>query len=124
MSKISSFIHQVERYNHILEQSGAPMMIVPGAVEIKALPLSDSFWDVGQLSHPNELWAVDQPTKDGIQAYLKKRRAEEELGRVARESRQLMNWGILTQEKLIELQKSVTGSSQWISFCFKRMLFD
>lgn len=91
-------------------------MVIPSAADIKALPLSDSFWDLGQLSHPNEPWAVDQPTKDGIQAYLKKSRATEEVGRLARESRQVLSWAVATQEKLNNLQESILGSGMYKIF--------
>lgn len=91
-------------------------MTIPDAAEVKRLPLSDAFWDVGELSHPDEAWAVDQPTKAGIQAYLNKSRAGEELGRVARESRQLIKWAVGAELKLNTLWESVTNSSKYIIF--------
>lgn len=118
VSKLSSFMYHAERYNDMLEQEGAAIMMFPDGAEIKRLPLSDPFWDVGALSHPDEAWAVHEPTKDGIQAYLHKKRASEELGRVARESQQLMKWAVAAQSKLDTLQQTMVTSGMWYLIFF------
>lgn len=117
-SKLSSFLHQAERYNQILELNGSPLMTIPDSAEIKQLALSDAFWNVGELDHPNEAWAADQATKDGIQAYLRKTRASEELRRLARECRQLMNSAVVSDSKLATLWESVRPESSKPSLIF------
>lgn len=109
-------MHQAQRYNDMLERDGAPGIVIPEAAEIKRLALSDSFWNVGELSHPDEAWAVDQATKDSIQAYLHKARANEEVGRVARECQQLMHSAVASDLKLQTLRESVRESSKYV-FC-------
>lgn len=113
-------MHQAQRYNQMLEQDGAPAVIIPDAAEIKRLVLSDPFWNVGDLSHPDEAWAVDQATKDGIQAYLHKSRANEEVRQVARECRQLMHSAFASDLKLQALWDSLRESSK---YCMSLVIF-
>lgn len=72
----------------------------PSYEEIDQMPITDPFWDGGDLSHPEELWASEPETKDGIQAFLTVRAAREELSRIGREVRHLLNWACQYQQKL------------------------
>lgn len=65
-----------------------------------ALPITDAFWDVHALDHPNEPWANHKRTKLGIQAYLAERSCKEELRRMAREIRQMMLWAFDHQARV------------------------
>lgn len=56
------------------------------------MDITDVFWNGGSLTHPEELWATDPATQEGIQAFLTQRAAEDELRRIAREARQLLLW--------------------------------
>ncbi|EGG02902.1 uncharacterized protein MELLADRAFT_90501 [Melampsora larici-populina 98AG31] len=53
--------------------------------DVKGLDISDDFWNFGELQHPQERWAVDQPTQVGIRAFLAIRSCDEELRRIAKE---------------------------------------
>ncbi|KAH9813697.1 hypothetical protein DFH28DRAFT_1128352 [Melampsora americana] len=74
--KWTTYNTQAMKYNDIRPFSNLPC---PTLEEAKALPFEDPFWNVGALSHPEEMWANDPGTKDGIQAYLLHRSCMEEL---------------------------------------------
>lgn len=64
------------------------------------MEITDPFWDGGQLSHPDEAWASEPETKEGIQAFLTCRSAREELSRIGREVRHILQWACQHQAKL------------------------
>lgn len=66
----------------------------PTFEELKNLPITDMFWDGSALSHPEEPWAINNDVKTGIQAFLTKRSALEEIRRIGREVRQLILWAL------------------------------
>ncbi|KAH9807908.1 hypothetical protein DFH28DRAFT_1088614 [Melampsora americana] len=71
----------------------------PTFEDMRALSVYDAFWDIGQVTHPTEAWAVDQKTQDGIQAHLSMTHALDELSRLARECRQMVKWALDVDEK-------------------------
>ncbi|KAH9820114.1 hypothetical protein DFH28DRAFT_1079967 [Melampsora americana] len=75
-------------------------ILCPPFEDMKRLSLADRFWDIGQLTHPEQPWAVDQDTQDGIWAYLEMTHASDELRRIGRELRQSMNWALGMEEKV------------------------
>lgn len=62
----------------------------PNLATVRSLHLDDTLWDIGALTHPAEPWASDPDTKVGIQAFLTLRNCEEELRRIAREVRKMI----------------------------------
>lgn len=79
----------------------------PTFEEVKTSPIADSFWDFGQLPHPEEPWASDQKLQEGIKAFLTLTHSEDELRRIARECRQLVNWTVKTNKNISKLKDSV-----------------
>ncbi|KAH9820358.1 hypothetical protein DFH28DRAFT_885041, partial [Melampsora americana] len=75
--------------------------------ELQALPLDDVYWNVGNLTHPNEAWASDTITQEGIQDWRNLQRANEELQRVAREVRRMLKWAIEMDDKLRSLSNLI-----------------
>lgn len=71
--------------------------------EVESMAVTDPFWDLGGLSHPDEPWATNKYTREGIQAYLLRRAAKEELKRIARECRQMVLWALEYQLKIDEI---------------------
>lgn len=68
--------------------------------EVECMAITDPFWDGGHLSHPDEPWASEAETKDGIQAFLTSRGCREELSRIGCEVRHLLKWACQYQHKL------------------------
>ncbi|KAH9809220.1 hypothetical protein DFH28DRAFT_906155, partial [Melampsora americana] len=62
----------------------------PSLAKVEAMPMTNPFWDIGGLTHPEEPWATDQATCEGIQNFWVKRGAKEELQQMAYNVRQLM----------------------------------
>lgn len=81
-----------------------PFLPTPSLVDVERMDIGDPFFDCGSLSHPKEPWAIDPVTQDGIEAYLDLQRCEEELRRIAKEVRQMMNWGLEFQAKIDKLR--------------------
>ncbi|EGG13217.1 uncharacterized protein MELLADRAFT_86737 [Melampsora larici-populina 98AG31] len=79
----------------------------PEFEDMKSLPIDDSFWDFGHLTHPEEPWATDSRLQDGIKWYLEVTHSKDELRRVGRECRQSMNWAIETNKKISDLKNIV-----------------
>lgn len=69
-------------------------------MELAVLPLDDLFWNVGNLTHPNERWATDKVTQQGIKLFLTVRGCEEELRRISFEVRQMVLFSITMEKKL------------------------
>ncbi|KAH9815483.1 hypothetical protein DFH28DRAFT_1126225 [Melampsora americana] len=99
--KFDTFKLQVSKYNSIVPLSELPCPLYD---EAKGMSIEDPFWNSGALSHPNEAWAVDQGTKDGIYAFLPQQSCAEELRRIGREVRQMMLYALQTDEKLDSLR--------------------
>ncbi|KAH9815178.1 hypothetical protein DFH28DRAFT_893176 [Melampsora americana] len=118
--KYNIFCRNVEKFN---QDYPSPNLIeCPSLEDILRMSLADHFWDIGQLTHPHEAWAVDRHTQDGIQAYLEATHSEDEVRRVGRECRQAVKWALDRQEKLsafstsLELQDNDTETvvNKWL----------
>jgi hypothetical protein len=105
----------VDAFNRDFQEG--PVFECPPFENLRALSVYDSFWDVGQLTHPGEAWAVDEKTQDGIKAYLTMTHAQDELTRVGRECRQIINWAIKVNVKMSALRLSLEIESE----CFERV---
>lgn len=118
--KFGSYCALVEQYH--AQNPGAAIQDLPTLEEVRRLSLDDAFWNIGHLTHPNEAWAVDLPTQQGIQAYLDVRGCEEELRRIAREVRQMVQQALLIKGKLAALEELCdTGMEN--SYHFKLLNF-
>lgn len=107
--KYNTFSTQVMRYNDL---PGSREIELPALDDVKTYPIEHRFWDIGSLTHPDEPWAVDEATKDGIDAYLKRSRCREELGRIAREAYQMIEWAILMETRVEALDVTVSSNSK------------
>jgi hypothetical protein len=76
------------------------------------MEFGDPFLDCGSLTHPQEAWAVDSDTQEGIQLYLTNARCKEELRRLTKEARQTVNWAIQYQGRLDTLAKDIHEQSE------------
>lgn len=94
------------------------VLSLPTLEEISRLSLEDSFWNIGHLTHPNELWATDLATQRGIQAYRSFRSCDEELRRIARELRNTVLYSLQTERKLDDLKATCdTRKLLWLVRC-------
>ncbi|KAH9823186.1 hypothetical protein DFH28DRAFT_880646, partial [Melampsora americana] len=94
--KYNTFERNVKKFN--IDFPTNEPIVCPPFDEMKSLSLADRFWDMGQLTHPDQPWAVDPDTQDGIRAHLDMTHASDELHRIARESRQCINWAFYTDD--------------------------
>ncbi|KAH9808173.1 hypothetical protein DFH28DRAFT_936433 [Melampsora americana] len=104
-SKYNLFERNVTKFNNDFPANNP--IVCPPFEEMKRLSLQDGFWDIGQLTHPDQPWAVDKDTQEGIRAYLDKTHASDELNRISRECRQSINWALKVQDKLSALKTAV-----------------
>ncbi|KAH9807730.1 hypothetical protein DFH28DRAFT_912841, partial [Melampsora americana] len=95
-TKYNLFERNVKKFNTDFPNDP---ILCPTFDEMKTLSLADGFWDIGQLTHPDQPWAVDQDTREGIRAYLDMTHASDELRRIARECRQSINWALEMEGK-------------------------
>lgn len=79
----------------------------PTLNEVESMTVTDNFWDLGGLTHPEEEWAANKYTQEGIRVYLVWRSAKEELKRIARETRQLLGWALQYQVKIDDIWQEV-----------------
>ncbi|KAH9817294.1 hypothetical protein DFH28DRAFT_890059 [Melampsora americana] len=100
--KYATFERNVKKYNN--EFPNADPIPCPSFEEMKRLPFADGFWDIGQLTHPGQPWAVDHATQEGIRALLDLTHARDELHRIGRECRQSINWAVGMEDKLLSLK--------------------
>lgn len=99
--KYSTYEANVNRYHNLYPHS--PALQLPTFADVKAFSVDDNFWNIGSLTHPNEPWAVDIATQNGIRAYRTVQSCEEELRRIAREVRKMMRSSLATEKKLQSL---------------------
>lgn len=96
--KYNTYHRNVSKYNENRRRNSR--IPDPSFEEVEEMPVTDEFWDLGALTHPAEDWATNKHTKAGIQAFLLKRAAVEELRRISRETRQLIEWALAYQLKI------------------------
>lgn len=104
-TKYETFERNVNKFN--TDYPAETPMTFPTLEEVRRLTLLDPFWNIGQLTHPGEAWAVDPNTQDGIKAYRDRDHAMDELRRLARECRQSIKWGVCMEEKLSVLNTAL-----------------
>ena len=66
--KWKAYQDRAESYNNTF--TPIHMLETPTLDEVKGFRLDNPFWNLGQLSHPEEPWATDSNIQKGIQAYL------------------------------------------------------
>ncbi|EHS63883.1 uncharacterized protein PGTG_20865 [Puccinia graminis f. sp. tritici CRL 75-36-700-3] len=100
-SKWTSYNQKANYYN----TTYLPEILVstPTFESIKSMDLSDQFWNMGALTHPDEPWAVNPHVQKGISAYLTVSHCQEELSPVAREARQAIKWAISQESRMVKL---------------------
>lgn len=104
--KFHTFEAEVNQYHRTFRN--AVRIQCPTLAMVKSLQLDDSFWDIGELTHPSEPWATDPDTKVGIQAFLVARNCEEELKRIAREVRQMIQSSLNMASKMDSVYRLTT----------------
>ena len=96
--KHSTYTRLAHNYN---ERFGPNVPLpTPTLKEVEQMDITDRFFDCGHLTHPREPWAVDPRIQEGIEAHLDVLRCDEELRRIAKEARQMMNCGLAFQDKI------------------------
>lgn len=103
--KHKTYLQRANLYNNQFHPNNP--IPTPDLKTVEVMSLTDIFWAGGELSHPEKQWASDMPTREGIQAFLDKRGADEELQRISREARQLLQWAILHQSRLDLLKSQI-----------------
>lgn len=81
----------------------------PDLNALKSLSMEDIFWDVGNLTHPEEPWASDPKTRQGILAHLTYTHAIDEISRIKREGSQMVLWALALDSKLSHIQEQSNG---------------
>lgn len=117
--KFNTYHRHVSKYNVIF---GPDHIIpLPKLETIETAPITDPFWDGGPVSHPDELWATDEDTKSGIQAFLMQRSAKEELRRIGSEARQLILWAIEYEERVERLKHMPVVEGEFLKLNIKTL---
>ena len=80
--------------NYISEFLPEHVLATPDLDEVKRIRLEDGFWNMAQLMHPDEPWAVDPNVQKGIEAYLTLTHCQDELRRIGWGGRQAVKWAI------------------------------
>lgn len=93
--KLKTYIRRATIYNNQFHPKNP--IPTPNMKTVEAMSLTDLFWAGGDLIHPDKPWASDMPTREGIQAFLDKRGATEELQQISQEARQLVKWAFSYQ---------------------------
>ncbi|KAH9822464.1 hypothetical protein DFH28DRAFT_881386 [Melampsora americana] len=103
--KYRTFETQINNYKESYPASN--MDPCPPIEDLQALPMDDPYWNVGNLTHPNEPWASDKTTQEGIRHWRNLQRANEELRRIATEVRRMLRWAIELNDKLLNLRSLI-----------------
>ncbi|KAH9816122.1 hypothetical protein DFH28DRAFT_927475 [Melampsora americana] len=103
--KLATYLRHAEQYNNQFHPD--PSIPNPTLQELEQMEFGDPFLDCGSLTHPQEAWAVDSDTQEGVQLYLTNARCKEELRRLTKEARQMVHWAIQYQGRLDTLAKKI-----------------
>ncbi|KAH9817363.1 hypothetical protein DFH28DRAFT_1124762 [Melampsora americana] len=113
LNKYNTYKANVEAYH--VEYPDLPNLQLPIFEEVKSLPITDPFWNIGHLTHPDEPWAIDLATQTGIQAFRGVRSCEEEVERISCEVQNMARSALLTEERLAGLL--TMSQIPWIDGC-------
>ncbi|EGG05679.1 uncharacterized protein MELLADRAFT_64005 [Melampsora larici-populina 98AG31] len=105
--KYRTYHRHVLKYNSQPRRRRRDMLCDPTYEELLSMAVTDGFWDLGGLSHPDEEWASNDHTREGIQLYLLLRAAKEEIKRIARETCQLIWWALEYQVKIDDVRRKL-----------------
>lgn len=121
--KFQTYEGEVTKYHQTFRN--ADRMPCPTLADVRSLNLEDNFWDIDELTHPAEPWAIDPDTKVGIRAFLTVRSCEEELRRIAREVRQMIQSSLMMATKIDSLHAlSTVCKSLLFLFMYSRDIID
>ncbi|EGF97533.1 uncharacterized protein MELLADRAFT_85102 [Melampsora larici-populina 98AG31] len=102
--KYNTYMRRVDKYG--LDFSDAVQPDAPDLARVMAMSLDDPFWNRGELD------PVDGEDEDinrvGIENFLSRRSAGEELRRIGREARQMTAWANLYYDRVVALGVKVT----------------
>ncbi|KAH9822663.1 hypothetical protein DFH28DRAFT_1181544 [Melampsora americana] len=104
-----------ERYKTVMTNKQSALKQKWTTYELHVKHLEDPFWNIGHLTHPDEVWATDVATQLGIQAYRTFRSCDEELRRIAREVRNMIQDSLRVEDRLTNLK--ATTEMPWIPGC-------
>jgi hypothetical protein len=110
--KVATYLRHANKYNEVFDP--VPKLATPTFQEVEQMEFGDPFLDCGNLTHPEEPWAVDPDTQEGIQAYLIMSRCKEELRRLSKEARQIVRWALEYQGRLDNFAKDIADGSEII----------
>jgi hypothetical protein len=79
------------------------VLATPDLDKVKRIHLEDSFWNMGQLTHPDEAWEVDPNVQKGIEAYPTLSHCQDELRLIACKGRQAVKWAITWASQLDQI---------------------
>lgn len=111
--KHSAYIRQVQKFNSGCQRT--QRLPLPYLQTVKDYPIEDEFWNIGNLTHPNEPWANDRDTRIGIEAFLTDRSCQEELRRNAHEIRAMMRSAVQSYQHVRKLHLLTTR--RWDPLC-------
>ncbi|KAH9822492.1 hypothetical protein DFH28DRAFT_1049759 [Melampsora americana] len=114
--KLATYLRHAEQYNNQFHPD--PSIPTPTLQELEQMEFGDPFLDCGSLTHPQEAWAVDSDTQEGVQLYLTNARCKEELRRLTKEARQMVHWAIQYQGRLDTLAKEIHEQSEFFFVFF------
>lgn len=110
--KYSTYKTHVQSYHN--DYPNHPTLLIPSLEEVKTLDITNTFWNIGHLTHPEEAWAVDTSTQSGIEAFRTARSAGEETERISCEVQHMMRSGLQMEEKLSALFALSELRTYWI----------
>lgn len=100
-NKWKTYHTQVSDYNDTYDPDDP--IECPTLEVVEKMDIEDAFWNFGNLTHPNEDWAVNKATQEGIRSYLKVRSCNEELRRIGCEVLHVIDWAVIMANKLESL---------------------
>ncbi|KAH9814029.1 hypothetical protein DFH28DRAFT_895069, partial [Melampsora americana] len=100
-----TYLRHATRFNESFRP--ATLIPTPSFESINRMKIDDPFWEIEELTHPNEDWAVDPLTRAGIDAWRIQRSAREEMRRIGRELRQQLQWALVYSTKVKDLERNI-----------------
>ncbi|PLW14460.1 hypothetical protein PCASD_14373 [Puccinia coronata f. sp. avenae] len=88
------------------------------------MPSNDPFWNDGIFTNPEEPWAIDPDTQDGMRLLARLTRSREEVRRIGREVRRAMGWLITEHKRVIPLMFGLKSQMDWATHSLQSVLND
>ncbi|KAH9807757.1 hypothetical protein DFH28DRAFT_1088776 [Melampsora americana] len=120
LNKYNTYARRVRKFR--ADYPRGPRFELPDYETVMGMEMEDQFWNRGEVDEDEHQTAENVRIRQGIDAFLRQRSAQEEIRRISREVRQMLGWAIEYHGRIMVLKEGIEQGEQhidcWDDFCF------